>query len=415
MPTNTLPETRLRETLSRYRREASNRVYMIDLAVIRERLGERWPAVVEKVTGIAQQSIERHLTVADMSAPYGDGLFLVVFSHLGQREAELKCLLIAREIGRRLVGSDEASDVVKVRTVDIQENGDISYTDANLDASAEALQREVGQSAIRSLSALPKLMTASLPHWDHVQFIYRPLLSLRGMVVSTFICVPIRALGGQKYASGHSVLPNPADEYQVADLDMVVLAKIIADLQVTDERDVRALLCLPVHFQTLSNPRFREVYLGLCRQYLPTLTQRLIFELVDLPEGVVQSRLHDMVATLRPHCRAVIARVPLGQKVFSSFRLAGLHAVGTDIYYAKENEEFLMHAMEHFIDKAEREGLKTYIHGLRSVSLATSAISSGFDYIDGYSLTSVVNIPNRPLRYELRQLYAALSGLDKKS
>lgn len=414
MQSNVSTETRLRETLARYRREASNRVYLLDLAALKGRLGERWPVLADKVASITLQSIERHLTPADMAAPYGDGTFLCVFSHLGQREAELKCLLIAREIGRRLVGSDEAAEVVKVRTVAVEESGDLSFADADLDASAEALQHEIGAAAIRSLQALPKLMTAGLPHWDQIQFIYRPLLALRGMVVSTFVCVPIRPLGGQKFASGHNVLANAADEYQLADLDTVVLAKVVADLASTAERDVRALLCLPVHFQTLSTPRFREIYLDICRRYLPTFTQRLIFELVDLPEGVVQSRLHDLVATLRPYSRAVIARVPLGQKTFASFRLAGLHAVGTDIYYAKEGEEFLMHAMEHFVAAAEREGLKTYIHGLRSVSLATAAISGGFDYIDGYSLTSVVNIPKRPLRYELRQLYAALSGLDKR-
>lgn len=408
------PETRLREILSHYRREAFNRVYMIDLATIRARLGERWDAVSDKVLGITRQSIERHLAAADMTAPYGEHMFLVVFSHLGQREAELKCLLIAREVGRRLVGSDEASDVVRVRTVAIQDNGDIAYADVDLAASADALRHEVGAAAIRGLTALPRLATASLPHWDQLQFIYRPLLSLRGMVVSTFIAVPIHPVGANRYASGHAVLPNPADDCQIADLDMVMLAKIITDLKLTDEKDIRALLCLPVHFHTLSIPRFRDLYLETCRQYLPTLTSRLIFELVGLPDGVVQSRLHDLVAALRPHSRAVIARVPLKQRDFAAFRLAGLHAVGTDIYYAKEPEEVLMHSMDHFIDKAEREGLKTYIHGLRSVSLATAAISSGFDYIDGYSLTSVVNIPKRPLRYDLHQLYAALPGVDKR-
>lgn len=401
------PEARLREMLLRYRAEVSSRVYLIDLDAIRQRMGEKWPQVAGKAQAITLQSIERHLTPTDMASPYGDGTFLLVFSRLSQREAELKCLLIAREAGRRLVGSDEAADMVKVRSVVVEDDGSMAFVDADLDASTAALRREVGAAAIRSLKALPRLLTDGLGHWDELQFIYRPLLSLRGMVVSTFICVPIRALDHGAYASGYRVLTDPGDECQIADLDTVVLAKVVADLTATGNRDVRALLSLPVHFQTLAVPRFRDVYLDLCRRHLTTFDTRVIFELVELPEGIVQSRLHNLVATLRPYSRAVIARLPLGQNSLASFRLAGLHAVGADIYYSRDPEPSLMRSMDQFVEKAEKQSLKTYIHGLRTVSLTTAAISSGFDYIDGYSLSCIVDIPKRPLRYDLGQLYSA--------
>jgi EAL domain-containing protein (putative c-di-GMP-specific phosphodiesterase class I) len=404
------PETRLREVLSQYRREASSRVYVIDFEILKQRLGDKWARLADKVQSIARQSIDRHLSPVDMAALYGECAFLVVFSRLGQREAELKCLLIASEVGRRLVGNDEAGALVKVRGATVSADGDVTFVDADLDASARALRHEVGAAAIHSLRALPRLMTVGLPHWEQIQFIYRPLLSLRGMVVSTFICVPIRPLENHGFASGYRVLADPNDEYQIADLDTVVLAKVIGDLVDSAKNDVRALLCLPVHFQTLAAPRFREVYVELCRRYLTTLGQRVIFELVEMPEGIVQSRLHDLVTTLRPYSRAVIARLPLGQKSFGSFHLAGLHAVGADIYYSHDDETSVMHQMDQFVDKANKEGLKTYIHGLRSVSLTTAAISGGFDYIDGYSLSSIVDIPKRPLRYELQQLYGAGAG-----
>jgi hypothetical protein len=408
----TAPETRLMEVLSQYRREASSRVYLLDLETIKNRMGEKWPRLAEKVQNIARQSIDRHLSPVDMAAPYGECGFLAVFSRHSQREAELKCLLIAREMGRRLVGNDEAGDLVKVRSATIAEDGELHFADADLDASASALQHELGAAPIHALKLLPRLMTISLPQWEQLQFIYRPLLSLRGMVVSTFICVPIRPLETRGYSSGYHVLADPADPLQIADLDIVVLAKVIGDLIETGNNDVRALLSLPVHFQTLASPRSREVYIGLCRAHLGSLGSRLIFELVELPEGIVQSRLHDLVATLRPYSRAVIARLPLTQRSLGSFRLAGLHAVGADIYYNRDDEASVMHQMDQFVEKANKEWLKTYIHGLRSVSLTTAAISAGFDYIDGYSLSSIVNIPKRPLRYELHQLYG--TGLGHK-
>jgi hypothetical protein len=389
--------------------QAAGRVYAIDLDAFRTRLGDRWGRVADKARAIAQQSIERHLTAVDMVAPFGDTAFLLVFAQLDRREAQLKCLLIAREVGRRLAGSDQAADMVRVRTAVTTDSADLAFDQTpGIGAVAEELDHELGGAAIRALKALPPLMTQGASHWDQLQFIYRPLLSLRGMVVSTFLCLPTRRTKEGGYLSGYQVLPDPQDEHSVVDLDMVVLAKVVTDLRGMVELGVKALLSLPVHIETLTTLRHRMAYTALCRKHLAPHADRIIFELVELPEGVPQSRLIDLVTVLRPFSRAVIARFPLERQNFAFFHLAGLHAVGADIYHCGIKEDVLMEKLDAFVDHASREGLKTYVHGLHSISLTTAAVTSGFDYIDGYSVSSVVEVPQRPLRYDLRQLYQSL-------
>ena len=401
-PTKEL-DRKLHQLLSRHAAGVSGRVWMIDLEAFRTHLGSEWVRMGDKVLAIARQSIERHLGPADMVAPYGDTAFLVVFGQSSAREAELKCLLVAREAGRRLAGNDAAASMVDVRSAIVGHRAALTFEEPG---SEEAPQpAAAAQPSIEALLLLPPLMTTGMPHWGQIEFIYRPLLSLRGMVVSTFVCVPTRKMPGRGYVSGYQVLPDQSDIHGIVDLDMVVLAKVASDLRGMAERNVKALLSLPVHVETMAVLRHRTAYIQFCREHLSMLADRIIFELVELPEGIPQSRLFDLVSTLRPFSRAVIARFPLERRSFASFHLAGLHAVGADIYYSSDREDALMAKMDSFVERAARESLRTYVHGLRSISLTTAAIATGFDYIDGYSLSSVVDIPQKPLRFDLRQLY----------
>ena len=357
-------EAQIREVLSRHGGEAAGRVYVIDLEALKVRVGKNWPKFAEKVRTLARQTIERHMTKEDLAGPYGETGFLVVFPWLSPRDAQLKCLLIAQEVGRRLFGKDDAAKNVKVRAATLTPDAHISLDPAaEISPPAEPAARRT--SALQSLDFRPQLTTANEAFWDEIEFIYRPLLALRGMVVSTFICVPVRRMGEGAFFSGYQALPQSNSHVYTADLDRVTLAKVATDLKRMEANNIKALLCLPVHVNTMSTMHNRNIYNYLCRDHLTHFADRLIFELVELPEGIPQSRLVDLVSGLRPYSRAVIARFPLEQKSFTSFRQAGLHAVGIDVYGSREPERHLMAKLDTFVARATREYLKTYVHGLR--------------------------------------------------
>ena len=206
------------------------------------------------------------------------------------------------------------------------------------------------------------------------------------------------------------MLHDPFDANHISDLDLFTLAVVATHAAEMATSGAVALLSVPVHFETLANSHNRRRYLEYCRKWLEAKAEHLIFELVELPEGAPQSRLADLVSMLKPYGRAVIARFALTRGVFGSFRVAGLHAVGVDIYYSQEREATMMRQMEKFVAAANKEFLRTFIHGVRTISLNTAAITAGFDYVDGYALSSVANVPKHAERYELQSLYRPLLG-----
>ena len=404
-------EAKLHDALSSHGSQVNCRVFLVELDTLRDQFGEKWDRMFDKVHIIARESIERHLAGVDVYTQYNETSYVVVYAELNPHEAKLKCLLIAREMARRLIGSETASDQIIVKTAVTRDDGEIVFEEVGtFDSVAQDFKTADTGGPSRQLLAVPDLTHGWGDYWNELQFIYRPLLALRGMVVSTYMCIPVRPAVGNKFNSGYQVLHDSFDANQIADLDLFTLAVVATDAAEMATSGAVALLSVPVHFETLANSHNRKRFLGYCRKWLEAHAGHLIFELVGLPEGVPQSRLVDLVSMLKPHARAVIARFPLARGVFGSYRVAGLHAVGVDIYYSQEREATMMRQMEKFVAAANKEFLRTFIHGVRTISLNTAAITAGFDYVDGYALSSVANVPKHAERYELSSLYRPLLG-----
>jgi hypothetical protein len=70
---------------------------------------------------------------------------------------------------------------------------------------------------------------------------------------------------------------------------------------------------------------------GVCRNLSSNLRPYLIFEIVELPQGVPQSRLSELAGSLRPFCRIVAAQIPLHTANCSVYLGAGLQAIGISV------------------------------------------------------------------------------------
>jgi hypothetical protein len=80
---------------------------MVGLEAVKEKLGDRWPALAAKVHLIARNTISKHLIKGDVFEQQGDDGYLVLFASLGPVEAEFKSRVIAREISEHLLGAGE--------------------------------------------------------------------------------------------------------------------------------------------------------------------------------------------------------------------------------------------------------------------------------------------------------------------
>ena len=414
-------EARLDKTLSARRRQLDGRLYLLSFAPLREHLGDRWAVAEERIHALIGRVLDRRLVEHDLYIRYGEDAYLIVFTVLGTKEAQLKCTRIAEDVLKRLVGTESVARLIDISSVHPNDEGGLEMRRI---PPAEALVGDV----VRMLDSLPTAppsgdgaRESSAASGDasgedkdacrtETDFIFRPLLTVRTKIVSTFLCFPVRPRAEGGFSSGYGILPDPNDADQIRDLDLLTLKRVAAEMPRMTIRNARSLLGIPVHWRTLSGAKSRTDYAGHCARYLMGRENQIVFELIGLPSGIPHARLTELHALLRPHSRAVIARVPLNHSDFSGFKAAGVHAVGIDIYNSTAREKSKMTEMDEFIRRAKGVQLKTYVHGIRTISLYTAAVCSGFDYLAGYALTSVSEVPRDAYAFSPDMPYLSLFG-----
>ncbi len=424
-----------------------DRVFLISIRKVRDAMGAKWPHTEARVHETVERIIDQHLTPRDLYIRYDDLSYLVVLSGSTKQKAQLKCTLIGEEILKRLLGRQTVSELIDIKVAKSSDGQETLFhdlppltslieglmntgridqagaADGPAQMTSEAAQPERHQEKIEVQAAEKKgieertgrTRPGPVAGLFEVDYVFRPLLAVRTKVMSTFMCIPIRPRKGG-FDSGYEVLGDPRNPAHILELDIQTLKAVSAALTMLNKTKKRSLLALPVHFETLADNRRRTQYVGLCAREFAGLANRVVFELVGLPNGIPQGRLLEFVSVLRPTCRAVLARFAPDHTSFPAFRTAGLHAVGIDVYSPDQGETALMAQMDRFVDAAKKSQLKAYVLGVRTISLYTTAVTNGFDYLAGYALTSVARSAEdiyafRPEMPYLALIQAAAEGL----
>ena len=404
-------ERQIESVLGRHGSELHNNVYLVGLEKLKDRLGDRWEKAQDKVHASTKSIIESHISKHDVHLRYDDQSYLIVFTELGAREAQLKCAAICEEILETLMGREKVSDLLEIKQVSTEENKmqfkDLPPVRELINRAVEDLQmvtKETPSDGRNQKAMLPSKRTEKT---QDVDFIFRPILAIRNKIVSTFLCIPTQPVSGG-FLSGYEMLGDNPSPPQIFELDELVLDTTAAEFSKLLNHGGRSLVGIPVHFETLANHNARTKYISKCEAAFSERHDRIIFEINGLPDGVPQARLHDLVTRLRPEARDVLARFALDHTGFPAFKTAGLHAVGFDIFSTYEKEERIMKKMDLFLKSARKNSLKTYILGIRSVSLYTAALTDGFDYLSGYALTPVAKTAEDIYSFKLDMPYLSM-------
>ena len=324
--------------------------------------------------------IARSLGANHLSLAIDSRVFLLIYPLLGAREARLTA---AR--ARTMVEAALSGETVELDEISLGRNGMIETTPCpELNSLIDQMISESETSAKPTSNAESTDRVGA--EFPEVNFVYRPMLTLQTKIVSTFIVMPVREVAPKRYESGYEVLDNPHDPASILALDQFTFKRSLTELKTLIASGGRSLFAVPVHFETLANPQRSTEYVRLCAEQSEAIQKRFVFEIVGLPGKVPQARLVQLVAPLLPVARAVIGRFPSDDFEFLEYRSSGLHAVGIDVYQTGKRERNLMTDMDRFVEMARKNRIKTYISGVRSLSLLTAAISGGFDYIAGHAL-----------------------------
>lgn len=442
-------EERVRGLLAYSAEGAGGRVHFIGLSDVRAHYGNRWPSMAEKTHHIAREAIKRRLTKQDLFTGYKDEGYILVFSRLEEEAAQMKCGLIAQEIGKRLFGENDF-DRIDIVSVSADDEGRISSETVTVGQISErvvarkkatALATEVEiptkagdtprqSPAIKPRPAFKGRRTRHLPIPDEEmpvlvpsagwteegeadglnasQFVYRPMWFVERKVISAHLSVPARVGEDGTMLFGGAAMPASRASSENAALDGLTLRRVIDDLRRIDADKRQLILVAPVHFITLADPRTRSLFTTLCGTMPEQLRRLAVFELIGLPRGVTSAALLKALSLLKPFGRAVLVRHRLDTKDFSHLRGLGVFAVGVDVGNLPLRELTMIRYLDRFKQAAGLHDLSTYVHGLSSISLISSAVGAGFDYIAGDPVMSVIETPESIFPFDLENLYQPL-------
>jgi hypothetical protein len=348
-------------------------VQMLGFEALKARFGDSWEGIKDKVHLLTEGVIKRHISSSDVFLLMNDEKFVVLFGKASRPEADITARKIAQEVNAKLSGAGAGMDAVSVRPVVFEVPRDDTAALQNpvkLEKSVEEAQRDAERAEEARVEAAK----------DRMVMRFWPVANVRKRLVSCYhadLHVPEDLdLGqGEDGASGTGAVE--------AALDRMVLTHAGRALTDAASRKMRALLIVPVHFETVAAKGFRSAYLEVCKLLPRIAEQRMMLMVRDLPDDVPQGRLHTIFTYLSPYFAGFVGDFSLSFRRADKLGGVGLVAVAVDggkvgaltPKTAKELKDFSV---------ANRAGkMRRYFYGAASFDAATAARRSQFDYVQG--------------------------------
>lgn len=436
--TNTDFEARLIALIGREEVAVVGRVHLFGLDRI---LGD--PAIPngrEKFDQCLERAVDPMFATLDFSTVRGEDLF-VVFHAASLQRTEDRCATIANNLLRRLYALlDKARTItagVAAGRVDwnlhFAEGGPLEGLKTVLPVDPRfALRPAAGGRLVQAPGAVAPDegvgtdngaaadpppsggfadATPVLPEvaeGDKPALIYRPVWNIRQELLSMSLCRPaLRHPDGRKSPTELAMSPHAA---YLQDQDM--LRVMVEDCHHWTGRPDATLIILPIHFTTLAEGRYAEMVTKVGELFPEAFRHRLIYEVVGLPANAPQPLLQDISGRLAAMGRAVMARVDPAQHRLGPLRSAGFAAAGLDAEdFPDEHELLVARDIQGFTRAAGTAGLKSYVHNLQSLEVASAALFAGMDYMDGPCVRPDQDTPPTLTPFTTRDLMAPM--LDK--
>lgn len=362
-------------------------VQLIGLDEIKRQFGDLWAGVRDAAHKAAEEVIRAHLSPLDLFAPVKDESYVVLFGQLDREAATAKARTIAAEITKRLCGDVENGALVTVRAVALEiarpPNGFKSIAEiqaglahAHTDAAARA--RAEGQRIGKN-----------------IQFGYWPTLNLKKRLIAIYDCNIMRRADAGYMLTGDDAYPPDSTGEIAAGLDTIALDAAHQGLKAIEQQGKRAVLLLPVHYETLAFRAFRDRYIQGCRAFPESAQRNLAFHVLGMPEGLPQARLVEVVSQFRAWVLGFVCRLRLENPEIERFAGSGLVGISTDAGSTTAPTPVQFEHMRAFAEAARTAKLRSMFINARTVSLGSAAVRAGFDFVNGDAIVRMVSRPGR--------------------
>jgi hypothetical protein len=367
-------------------------VNVIVLDEIKAQTGTRWerlrPSIWAHLNGILRQ----RLASTDFYVQVDDTTFVISAPSSNQEEAQIFCLRVAHELHTALLGPCEmgsikiarvtgsSDDLIEITPVEGSELA-LLATRARLENAPEITPRGPAKS---EQAAKPVFSHKFVPVWDSPK-----------EAITTYRCASHMEQDG-------------AGANARAKLDLVVtLARLRHATGLLSEHLAngdRFLVWIPISYDLLSSPVGRMEIASLCRGLSSDLRPYLLFEIAELPHGVPQSRLSELVGSLRPFCRGVVAQLPARIANYGAYQGIGLHAIGLSLSSATAAGTEMGSEIFKLNLAAKRQGIVSFVLDVPTEELLRTSRELGVNLLSSTLIGGSQNTPGPVRRLFLRDI-----------
>lgn len=364
-------------------------IRFLNLDEIRRELGLNWQEVSATACKIVEDTITKSLSAEDIFARHGEDMFVICFASADREAVERRMRDIGEEVKRALSESKSESfriahDVADVIFVDGEE-GPLVDTIAN---SLRQVREEAEKAARVWREHL--LRTASIR--------YKPVWSPSRKVVALHRAVLDEDTGRRTMQRLSSL--SSVDEMLgvLFELDCLILARATSALHDLVCSGGRTQLIVPVNFNSLNVGTRRKRYLKLCADIPSAYRRFLLFEICNIPAGVLGGRVLDLIVPLNQYAHGTIIEVSISSAI-DLVSGAGSAIIGV----ATRGDELsgpmadVSARLKRLVTGLKARNMKVFLHGANSREMVHAAITTSIDCIDGSCVADLTR--------ELKTLY----------
>ncbi len=166
------------------------------------------------------------------------------------------------------------------------------------------------------------------------------------------------------------------------------------------------LLAIPVHFNTISRPKFWANYYTIHRQIPHDILRDLGFIVFGIDQGVPNIRLAQEIPKISRGTHHVICMTDQCDNAGTQFAKTGAYAIGMTVN-AREPEKHTFERMNALTKQARDAGTESFVLGVSTTSLVLHGINSGVRYIEGPVVRPAVSDPRHAYVHSVEDLYQA--------
>jgi hypothetical protein len=397
---------------------ATGAVNIISVEAIRERSEERWPRKREQVVTFVERAFSRLSQPGDIIVPLNDWEFLTIQAGASRAAAlglsanllreTLEFFLgavshqdlrlfqvngyVNGELGVRAVAPGQLSGPDQLEIRDPAEEAATTRTSPAPPCDAVALSRPRVLRLVVEGGLVVEVAIAAEPVWN-----------VPARVVASYLLRPTVSLESAD-PGGVAALPAELSSSVACDIALQMIAagvELLAQLQVK----VALHLTLPVRALSYSLSRYRVLHT--LRELPPEVRKLLILEIVELSDGLPQSRLAEIVASIAPYARAVLARAPSPGADLAAWRGCGLNGATLDCSELDPADRQAQSKLTAFVRNASQVSKACVAYGLASRALVLAAWSAGFTHVNGPGLAADALRARGAVRLQPIDLFAA--------